>query len=679
MRHLFATALTFAIVAGAFVARAQQPPPAEGENLPRFRGGVAFVTVDVYPRRDGQVVEGLGPDDFRVFEDGKLQKIETFQAVTFDPLTPGTERRDPNSVAESEDAARDPHNRVYVVYLDPYHTDVTSSHEAPATVAAFLERVIGPRDVFGFMTPETPLRTLTFARRTDTIEAELRRHWAWGLKSQTDQPQRVIPQDAAERAIANACGRDADLAIRVHREDRLMSSLEQLMLRLQALRDERKNVLFLSEGWTPQSMSAPAAPDAGGPPPITVGPGGRIGTNRRADGAPQNLESECRRLVGHLSGIDFEQRFRELIERAQRANVAFYPIDLGGLKAVSAMTASSADGSIAAIMRGRAASGGARNTLLTLAENTDGLAVVDTNDLTAGARRIAGTQSSYYLLGYYSTNPARDGRYRRIEVKATRPGLRVAARPGYQAPTEEEYRAATAPPVSPTAVNVSEALARLSVTRRDEELFVRGIYADRTLDIVVELPPDALGDSRWASGAEVTIATTSPGGPGSTETARIAPGEGTARVIVPVSGPAAGPWEIRAVAAAGNTEAEARTHVVAGAHGPWIGEPRVLRAGPAARALPRPTATSDFHRRERLVVEVRVADGAPPPEVRMLDRRGQPLDVAAAITQARGTEDGVWQITVTMAPFAAGEYVLDVSVSDGTTRDQRLVPFRVVP
>ena len=76
------------------------------------------------------------------------------------------------------------------------------------------------------------------------------------------------------------------------------------------------------------------------------------------------------------------------------------------------------------------------SAMLTLADNTDGIAIVNTNDLAAGMRRIVEDVSAYYLLGYYSTNTAHDGRYRRIDVKLKAPDQRVRARRGYFAPSE---------------------------------------------------------------------------------------------------------------------------------------------------------------------------------------------------------------------------------------------------
>jgi hypothetical protein len=73
-----------------------------------------------------------------------------------------------------------------------------------------------------------------------------------------------------------------------------------------------------------------------------------------------------------------------------------------------------------------------------LAASTDGIAVVDTNDLDRGMTRIAADLSSYYLLGYASTNAKLDGKFRKISVRVKRAGVDVRARRGYRAPTRKE-------------------------------------------------------------------------------------------------------------------------------------------------------------------------------------------------------------------------------------------------
>lgn len=78
-----------------------------------------------------------------------------------------------------------------------------------------------------------------------------------------------------------------------------------------------------------------------------------------------------------------------------------------------------------------------QETLYSLASDTGGRAMLDTNDLTMGIRQASATSPSYYILGFYTTNAARDGRYRRVKV-SLRDGLQAKLdyRSGYFAPKD---------------------------------------------------------------------------------------------------------------------------------------------------------------------------------------------------------------------------------------------------
>src|SRR5262245_17105474 len=98
-----------------------QTAPAR-QRPPVFRAGATYVSVDVYPRRDGKILEGLSPADFQVFEDGKPQAVENFEFIKSDPVTVDAERRDPNTKEEGDRWAEDPRVRVFVIYLATTHT-----------------------------------------------------------------------------------------------------------------------------------------------------------------------------------------------------------------------------------------------------------------------------------------------------------------------------------------------------------------------------------------------------------------------------------------------------------------------------------------------------------------------------------------------------------------------------
>jgi hypothetical protein len=132
---------------------------------------------------------------------------------------------------------------------------------------------------------------------------------------------------------------------------------------------------------------------------------------------------------------------KALVDASLRYNVPIHFIDARGLKGLpDFMTAEFASGfdvqdTVAAIADISRDAEGAEN----LALDTGGLVVKNTNDLSTGIGRVAAESQSFYLIGYSPRNTARDGKYRRIEVRLASPGgrgLKVRARRGYYAPEE---------------------------------------------------------------------------------------------------------------------------------------------------------------------------------------------------------------------------------------------------
>ena len=87
-----------------------------------------------------------------------------------------------------------------------------------------------------------------------------------------------------------------------------------------------------------------------------------------------------------------------------------------------------------------------RTRCASLADETDGRAIVNRNDLAQGLQQIVRDSSAYYLLGYNSTQAPSDGKFHEIKVRVKRPGVQVRARKGYWALTAAETRTAMAPP-----------------------------------------------------------------------------------------------------------------------------------------------------------------------------------------------------------------------------------------
>jgi VWFA-related protein len=141
-------------------------------------------------------------------------------------------------------------------------------------------------------------------------------------------------------------------------------------------------------------------------------------------------------LAGLAAQVLFE--VSELYRSAQRANVSVYGLDPGGLRVYPEQPK-------IGFLKG-------------LSENTGGFAVVDTNDPQPGIAQILRENASYYLLGYQSSNPRADGRYRKIDVRVARDGLTVRSRKGYIEPQASDLRA-TPPAKSPAESSYKLALA----------------------------------------------------------------------------------------------------------------------------------------------------------------------------------------------------------------------------
>ena len=225
--------------------------------------------------------------------------------------------------------------------------------------------------------------------------------------------------------------------------------------------------------------------------------------------------------------------------------MSFYPIDVAGLRTSAPL-------------------GGAVGTLRTLAENTDGFAIIGTNDLTGAVRRIESDLSAYYLLGYHSTNPLANGRFRRIEVKVKDPNAQISARRGYFAMTPELAAAAAAPRADTGPSAVDESLGRLATIRPDAALFIAGAARQGGVGIVIELAADAVKREGWAQGTTVQVTATGADDHSATASATLAAGERNVRVELSTADAGGGPWRIVARAVGRDGTIEERLEIPAG-------------------------------------------------------------------------------------------------------------------
>ena len=459
------------LIAVGLLALAQQPAP---QQPPRFRGGTNFVQVDVFATRAGVPVQDLTAADFEILEDNAPQKIDTFEHIVVAPAGPQDARVEPSSPTAANQLAADPHRRVFVVFLDTFHVSVEGSHHIKEPLIKLLNDILGADDLVGVMTPEMSPSQISFGRKTQVIEEGLRRNWAWGMRHSIRLDEYEQKYDTCFPPLPGESGQHSGIAgelIARRRERTVLESLHDTILHMASIREGRTAVIAVTDGWLlyrpNQAMTTlrvldpvtgATEPIPGSPPPVGVGRGGTLTTKQNRDQFADE-QSECDRDRMNLAMMDNEKYFRDLFGEANRANVSFYPIDPRGLAAFDSAIGPDAPLDIVtdhAMLRGRG------DTLRTLAVNTDGIALLDNNDLNRQLRRIAADLTSYYLVGYYSTNSHLDGRFRTIKVRARRAGIDIRARKGYRAPTETEV--ASAVNLATTAASVPDDAAAVKAS-----------------------------------------------------------------------------------------------------------------------------------------------------------------------------------------------------------------------
>jgi hypothetical protein len=348
------------------------------------------------------------------------------------------------------------------------------------------------------------------------------------------------------------------------------------------------------------------------------------------------------------------------------------------------------------------------DVLRVLADNTDGRAIVNRNDLAAGMKQIMRDASGYYLIGYTSTAAPTDGKFHTIEVKTRRPGVEVRARKGYWAYTTDDVARATTAATTGPPPAVAAALNTLVVTSREHAAkFWTGTSRvdggqTRLMFLWEALPPKDASRAGIVA-ARVRLTVTAPDGRplfrGSVPEGDLpdipaqppAPA-GMAVVALPAAAISLsippGPVELKIVVENdrgqvidSTTQAltlpdYAQTQVS-------FATPRVYRARTAREALlvrnnvdALPTASRDFSRGERMLVrfDAYTAAGARPEvTAKLLNRAGQAISDMPIQT----VEGKPFLIDFPLASLAAGEYVIQIDAKTASGTAQQMLGFRV--
>jgi len=403
-----------------------------------FRSEVNYVEVDAVIRdAQGNFVRDLRQGDFQVFEDGVPQTVTAFSLIDI-PITlsdralflPEDIEPDVRSNADG------PEGRLYALLLDDIHTGAMRSVSVRRAATQFIERHLGANDLAAVIHSSgrtDGAQDFTNSRRLLTKAVST----FMGRKLRSPTLNKIDSYNLTRGGSQAPTIQDTERNERLYNARSTLSTLKSLSDWLAGIRGRRKAVVFISEGIDYDIW------DNVGPSSATVN---GVNILRSGDGSL---------LVNEM---------RDVIAAATRANVSIYAVDPRGLyfpgDEAMQMTGLPADAEalglgVFALQDELRLS---QDSLRGLAEETGGFASVSSNDFSSAFRRIVDVNSTYYVLGYYSTNEKRDGRYRKIEVKLSRPGLDVNARKGYVAPRGKAPGSKTIEASAGTSKELREAL-----------------------------------------------------------------------------------------------------------------------------------------------------------------------------------------------------------------------------
>jgi len=379
--------ITAILISQAAFAAAQEPPPPESGGV-KFETTTQLVIVNLSVKdKSGNPVNGLKAPDFAITEDGKAQQIKVFeyQELTDTPLpAPGLKTRDAETTPQTEGVkpavavriapaktgeVKYKNRRLLVLFFDRAGMAVADQLRTQQAAISFLRTNVTEADLVAVMEYATSLSVLQDF--TDDRDRLLRvvKSIAIGDVGMSNGST----GDSSEADSGSAYTAD-DSEFNIFNTDRKLAALESAVKMLGSL-PEKKGLVYFAGGMS-------------------------------------------------RTGIDNQAQFRATINAAIRANVAFYPVDARGLVA-SAPIGDATQGSPGGqgMYSGDSQRTAQSNfqdqqeSLYTLAADTGGKAMLDSNDLALGIVQAQKAIASYYILGYYSTNPALDGGYRRIKVK----------------------------------------------------------------------------------------------------------------------------------------------------------------------------------------------------------------------------------------------------------------------
>jgi VWFA-related protein len=378
---------------------AQQTP---GGYTLSVNANIVLTNVVVRDRKTGALVKGLKASDFQILENGKPQKIASFDYENVDEAASLAEKTVSGKATVADliersfgsDPVKLKDHRLIVIFFDlssMQDEDIDRAVDAakkyvtekmqPADLVAMVSMSTGLSLDQDFTSDKTALLHVLAAYNGDDTTG-----FANGGTGSTDGTSDDTTAFAADDTEYNSLNTDRELlAIRS-----IAKSLEHV--------DQRKSMLYFSGGLT-------------------------------------------------RNGIENQASLRAATNEAAKANLAIYSVDSRGLQAMPPggdATKGSLRGSSAysgaAITAQFNANFSSQETLATLSSDTGGKAFFDSNDFAPAFQQVQNDTQAYYILGFKSTDERQDGSYRHLTVKVNRPDVKLEYRPGYFAPADFHHQ-----------------------------------------------------------------------------------------------------------------------------------------------------------------------------------------------------------------------------------------------
>jgi len=421
MRIFTSTCLTLALVTcpAAVIAQAQQPDQAQ--TPPIFRSEVESVEVDaIVTDKDGKFVRTLTKDDFEVYQDGKKQPLALVTLVEHPiptTLTP------PQNLPADPDVATNAganEGRIYVLVLDGLHIHEVNRTKVASAARLFVEQYLGDTDMMavlhiGGTAPYSQDVTRSRARLLASIEkfrgGNMLPSESRSITETSQGTQTTVTNDDGSTSTTSLIVADLFENERALQTTQTLSALQQISNRLGTIRGRRKALIFISEGFTsPQGTSTDSL-----------------------DAVDQINASRSRALADQI-----EQSLQDATRAAALSDVTIYTVDPRGLMVSGDAEILTSNETIMQTQEDARSVQSMRD----VAALTGGTAIVNTNNIAAGLKRMVVENSGYYIVAFTPTPLPRDGKLHRLEVRVRQKGLNVKSRRGYVA-------ASSAPAVVP--------------------------------------------------------------------------------------------------------------------------------------------------------------------------------------------------------------------------------------